>query len=67
VDLSAFYLNQTQSQAAQAMQALIDATTAGSHTLALDATHSITFQGVDVHQLNATNDFILTHAHTVGA
>ena len=49
------------------MQALIDATTAGSHTLALDATHSITFQGVDVHQLNASNDFILTHAHTVGA
>ena len=50
-------------QAAQAMQALIDATTAGGHTLALDATHSITFQGVDVQQLNASNDFILTHAH----
>jgi hypothetical protein len=71
VDVSAFFAlahpGQTQQQAAQAMQALIDATTAGSHTLALDASHSITFQGVDVHQLNASNDFILTHAHTVGA
>ena len=65
VDLSAFYLNQTQSQAAQALQAIIDATTAGGHTLAFDATHSITFQGVDVQQLNASNDFILTHAHAV--
>jgi VCBS repeat-containing protein len=71
VDLSAFaaaHLGETQSQAAQALQALIDATTAGSHTLALDASHVITFQGVDVHQLNATNDFILTHVHgTTGA
>jgi Cadherin-like/Cadherin-like domain len=67
VDLSAFYVNQTQQQAAQALQQLIDATTAGSHALAVDASHTITFQGVDVHQLNATNDFILTHAHTVGA
>ena len=69
VDLTAFFAaaNQTQQQAAQALQALIDATMAGSHTLALDASHAITFQGVDVHQLNATNDFILTHAHTVGA
>jgi VCBS repeat-containing protein len=67
VDLSAFYVNQTQQQAAQALQSLIDATTAGSHTLALDASHTVTFQGVDVHQLNASNDFILTHAHTVGA
>jgi hypothetical protein len=61
VDLSAFYLNQTPQQAAQALQSIIDATTPGDHDLTLAANDTITFAGIEVHQLSASNDFILSH------
>jgi len=61
VDLSAFYLNQTPQQAAQALQSIIDATTPGAHDLTLAANDTITFAGIEVHQLSASNDFILSH------
>src|SRR5262249_20245191 len=44
VDVSAFFLNQTQQQAAQSLQAIIDATTPGDHTLTLAANETVTFQ-----------------------
>jgi len=59
VDVSAFGFSQQQ------LQQIIDATTPGDHTLALAPGESITFAGVDVHQLHANKDFILSHV--VGA
>ena len=59
VDVSAFGFSQQQ------LQQIIDATTPGDHTLALPDHTTITFAGVDVHQLNANKDFILSHV--VGA
>src|SRR5262249_1903670 len=47
VDVSAFGFSQQQ------LQQIIDATTPGDHTLALAPNESITFAGVDVHQLHA--------------
>ncbi len=55
VDVSAFGFSQQQ------LQHIIDATTPGDHTLTLAPGDSITFAGVDVHQLNANRDFILSH------
>ena len=57
VDVSAFGFSQQQ------VQQIIDATTPGDHTLALAPNETITFAGVDVHQLNASQNFILSH-HT---
>jgi Ca2+-binding RTX toxin-like protein len=55
VDVSDFGFNQQQ------LQTIIDATTPGDHTLTLAANDTITFQAVDVHQLQASSDFILSH------
>jgi hypothetical protein len=57
VDVSAFGFSQQQ------LQQIIDATTPGDHTLTLAPGDTITFAGVDVHQLHANQDFILAH-HT---
>jgi Ca2+-binding RTX toxin-like protein len=53
VDVSDFGFTQQQ------LQTLIDATTPGDHALTLAANSTITFQAVDVHQLQAS-DFILS-------
>jgi hypothetical protein len=55
LDVSAFGFNQQQ------LQQIIDATTPGDHTLALPDHATITIAGVDVHQLQANKDFILSH------
>jgi Ca2+-binding RTX toxin-like protein len=55
IDVSAFGFT------AQQLQTIIDATTAGDHVLTVAANDTITLQGVDVHQLQASSDFILSH------
>jgi Ca2+-binding RTX toxin-like protein len=55
IDVSAFGFTQQQ------LQTIIDATTPSEHTLTVAANDTITFQGVDVHQLQASSDFILSH------
>jgi hypothetical protein len=59
IDVSAFGFSQQQ------LEQIIDATTPGDHTLTLAPGESITFAGVDVHQLHADKDFIL--GHVIGA
>ena len=59
IDVSAFGFTQQQ------LQTIIDATTAGDHALTVAANDTITFQGVDVHQLQASIDFILSHGGAV--
>ena len=55
VDVSDFGFTQQQ------LQTIINATTPDDHTLTFAAHTTITFQGVDVHQLQASSDFILSH------
>ena len=55
IDVSYFGFTQQQ------LQTIIDATTPGDHALTLAANDTITFQAVDVHQLQASSDFILSH------
>ena len=43
------------------LQSMIAATNPGDHTLTLAANETITFPGVDAHQLQASSDFILSH------
>jgi len=55
LDVSAFGFSQEQ------LQSMIDATNPGDHTLTLAPAETVTLQGVDVHQLQANHDFILSH------
>jgi hypothetical protein len=56
LDVSAFGFTETQ------LQALIDATNPGDHSLTLAPNTTIVLAGVDVHGLDAGHDFILHHA-----